>query len=219
MPREIEENGKRVVLFTQEEVDAAVTAAKAGLLSEEDAKRLADSAAAKARREAEARLGELQRELEKAGKSAEQVAELQRQIAEQAGKLTGADRTLAGIKALVRAGLSPDAAENLLALPALAGVDFASEEGQKRAVEGVKAVFPQLFPAAPADAPPAPTFTPLGGVGGSPAPAAPAGDLLAQIGAAEAKGEWRQAMTLKNQYVAQQRQQAPTQVVAPEKGT
>lgn len=207
MPREIEieENGQKskLTVYTQQELDAATAAAKAGLVSEDDAKKLADSAAAKARREAETKLTELQGELAKAGKSAEQIQALQAQITEQAGKITGAERTLKGLKVLAGAGLAPATAEQLLALPALAGADFDKEEGQKAAIDGLKTLFPQLFPQQTQTQ--QQTFVPLGGVGASPTPAIPLSDLQAQIQEAEGKGEWQRAMSLKNQFTAQQR--------------
>lgn len=170
MPLEIEHEGKKITVYTREELDGAVSAAKTGLLSEEDAKRLADSAAAKARREAEGKLTELQAELAKAGKSAEQIAALEKQIAEQAGKIACSERTLKGIKALSAAGLTPAAAEQLLALPALAEADFDTPEGQAKAAETLKSTFPALFASGDTSGgKQAANLQPAGGVGASPA--------------------------------------------------
>lgn len=156
MPIEIEQDGKKVTVYTEDE-----------------AKKLADSAAAKARREAEGKLAELQQELAKSGQSAEKVAALEKQIAEQAGKLTTAERTLKGMKVLAGAGLAPAVAEQLLHLPALAEVNFDEEAGRKQAVDGLKGMFPQLFEQ---EAQQRQSFAPLGGVGGSPSPGAGALD-------------------------------------------
>lgn len=149
MPIEIDQDGKKVSVFTQEELDAAVGTATTGLLSKDDAEKLANTAAAKARREAEGKLGDLQAELAKAGNSAARVAELEKQIADATGQVAGTGRKLAGLKVLAKAGLAVDTAEQLLALPALADADFSKEDGQKKAVEAVKALFPQLFSKAP----------------------------------------------------------------------
>jgi len=91
MPMTIDHEGKKLTVFTQEELDTAVAGAKSGLLSEDDAKKLADSAAAKARREAESKVKDLQDDLAKSGNSAEKIAQLEKQITEQAGKITGAE--------------------------------------------------------------------------------------------------------------------------------
>ena len=46
MPQEIEINGVKTTVFTQDEYNTAMAGAKAGLLTAEDAQKLSDSAAA-----------------------------------------------------------------------------------------------------------------------------------------------------------------------------
>ena len=165
MPMDIEHEGTKLTVYTQAELDTAVAGAKTGLLSEEDARKMVDSAAAKARREAESKLGELQAELAKAGNSAERVTALEKQIAEQAGKLTGSEKTLQGIKALAKGGLSIEQAEFLLQHPKFAEAKFDSDEGVTAALESAKSL--GLTIGTPAAAPPPPN-----GGGGSPTPPA-----------------------------------------------
>ena len=165
MPIEIEQNGVKQTVFTQAELDTAIAGAKTGLLSDEDARKMVDSAAAKARREAEAKLGTLQDELAKAGNSAEKITGLEKQIAEQAGKLTGSEKTLNGIKALAKGGLSIEQAEFLLQHPKFAEASFDSEDGVKAALESAKSL--GLTIGTP------PVTPPANGGGGSPSGAAP----------------------------------------------
>jgi hypothetical protein len=138
MPMEIEHDGKKLTVYTKDEVDAAVTAAKTDTLTKEDAQKLADSAAAKARREAEGELKKLQDELAKSGNSAEKIAQLEKQIAEQAGKITGSEKQLAGIRALVNGGLTLDQAEFLIAHPKFGDAKLDSDDGVKAALESAK---------------------------------------------------------------------------------
>ncbi len=140
MPMEIEHEGKKLTVYTKDELDTAVAGAKTGLLSEDEAKKLADSAAAKARREAEADLKKLQEELAKSGNSAERIAELEKQITEQAGKLACSEKMLSGIKALTKGGMTVEQAEFLLQHPKFADAKFDSEDGVKTAMESAAAL-------------------------------------------------------------------------------
>ncbi len=131
----------------------AVAGAQSGL-SEEDARKMADTAAAKARREAEGELKKLQDELAKSTGNADKAAELEKQIAEQGAKLAANERMVQGIKAFAGSGLTVAQAEFLLQHPTFQATDFAKPEAVTAAIDSAKAL--GIAPASATPPPPPP---------------------------------------------------------------
>lgn len=176
MPTQVEIDGKSVTVYTEEEhkqllgeattkakaeVEAAAATARDGLLTKEQADKLVNSAAAKARVESQAKIEELTKQLAEAAGNPEKLAGLEKQLAEATTGKAAAERKLLGITRLAGATKVPlTAAEQLVNLPMFADVDFADAEQVKAAVEQFVTLFPQYKPD------PAPEGGEPGGAGG-----------------------------------------------------
>lgn len=173
MPFEIEHEGARVSVYTDDDVHTAVAAAREGLIAPDEAQRLADSAAAHARRAADGDIKALQAQLAQAATVGAELDAVKRALAAAADERTAAQRTLAGVKVLLGAGVAPAVAEELLALPSMASSDFTTESGAQAALETLRAQFPVLVSGAlGAPAAGGAGVGPRGGVGSSPTPPA-----------------------------------------------
>ncbi len=151
MPKQIEIDGKQVTVYTEEEHEALLETAKKeagakaleGMLTKEDAEKLADTKAAAARKEAQAEVKRLQDDLAKVQGDAAKTADLEKKLAEAVGKQTAAERRLMGMKTLAAHTTAPlAAAEQLVGLPMFAELDFADEAAVGKALESFTSLFP-----------------------------------------------------------------------------
>lgn len=146
----------------------------------------------------------------------QQLSDAQRQLAEANAIASAAQRRAQAIEALVDAfGVSVKQASFMAAHPDLADIDYTKAEDVAKAIATVADVFPDLIPkptkggdpeggkpdeggkpaeeGKPAEGKPAgggsgdPTFKPLGGVGGSPAPSSGATLSMEQVRQMDAK--------------------------------
>ena len=138
MPMDIDQDGKKLTVYTKEELDNAVAGAKTGLLTAEEAERMANTRAAAARKETQTDIDKLKEQLAKAG-TPEQIAEINQKLVDAEAAKGAADQRLLNIKSLVKTGLTMEQADFLIQHPTFKDAKY-DDEGIKATLESAKAI-------------------------------------------------------------------------------